>query len=489
MHAASLSDRRDARRSLVALAADPSGVSGVTLDGRRTQLTGPIERAIWLPWQALPRQLGVVQSAGVVLLAESDGRTHVFPIDPWWMEPAPAHATETVLVSSGFAELVSRLGVELEVSGNTPPSTLWNAVRLHEPVDRAHLRRERAVARAVLLLMAVALFGGGVFLLLFGHRVFTIEEGPRVLGWVCGVTSAIATLNTVRSLLGRVRMRPRGDRPAIDPQSGSPWFRRTAAIRRTDAGGLDVIDGQGVVSRFDTTASSSSRSAVVRARIVGRAATGRLLLVDGVDVIRAEIPFDAWARDAGGVQALGAFLVDCGLVVETVADRRRTAALTVDEFRSAGAPGASLFTAATPLRTAPVTPLVAVLVVQLVVAVFARVGGIVPGALAVAAFVASCAALAAAVGVELGARLPRGARGGAVGSPLRSALTVGWTVVAIGVGVGVGIVHGAAGPIAYGLLVCAAGPLSAWLRYRTRALGRRESVRGFPAWLRHGAPR
>lgn len=208
-----------------------------------------------------------------------------------------------------------------------------------------------------------------------------------------------------------------------------------------------------------------------------------------MDVIRAEIPFDSWARDSGAVQALGAFMVECGLLVETVPDRRRTTALVVDEFRSAGAPGASLFTAATPLRTAPMSPLVAVLVLQLVVAVFARVGGTAPTALAIAAFIASCAVLATAIGGELGSRLPRGAREGAVGSPLRSWLVVAWVLVAVGAGAIVSSADGAAGPIAFGILVGAAAPLTGWLSYRSRAIGRRESVRGLLGWLRNGAPR
>jgi hypothetical protein len=489
VHAASTSDRRDAVNAPVALAADARRVVSIDLVGRIRVLTGVVRRARWMPWNRLPKRLGVIQSAGAFVIEDDGDVTHVFPVNEWWMDPAPAQAPAVITASGGFDELSRELGVELVLQDDGSDGVSWATARVHSPVDSARLRRARVSAAVALGVIVAVFLGGSVFLLLVGHRLFSIEDGPRVLGWSCAAASALGTINTVRVLAGRRRTHRGRAAATMSPFGGSPWFRRSAAIRRLADGQIETVDGTGTGARFDTTVSSAARSALVRARFVGQGGRGRVLLIDAVDVVRAELPRELWAPDESSARELADFLAAAGVLVESTDDRRRSAAASVDEFRNATAPGSSLFTGVTTLRVAPVLPLLAVAVVQLVVAVFARVGGIGSGALAASSLALSVLALGIVVGRELGQRLPRSAEPVQPRRTAKAVLTLAWTVSAIGIGVVVGITAGSWASVAYGLIVGLAVPCTEWVLYRGRSIAQRRPVVGIVRWLVSGAPR
>jgi hypothetical protein len=478
VRAATVSGRAAAREQSIGLTVMDGAVHAIDAAGRHAILCSGVHVAAWAPWTALPKALGVVNASGAVVLTTADS-THVFPIDEWWIEPAPPATPRQAIASSGFDDLAERLGTPIAFDPDATASLVSaaNAV-VHVPRSRraAETSRRRTIAVAVLL--AVVLLPLPLTVTAFGRGW---AEALTAVGWACVVASAVGLANVVLGVIGRRNsvFLP-GREPTLRPSSGPRWFRNNASIS-VSGGVLSVDDGRWRTVLLATPLSTSSRSAVVRARLV-RGGRPRVVLIDGADVVRAELPLRFWPESG-----LDALLSRMAIVRDPGTERRSLAALRLDPDRGATVPGSSLV-AWTSLGVAPLTPLALSVVLQLMVAAFARIGGPLPQAAALTLGIASVVVLLAIVGTELGRRLPwvpsrpRGFR------PSRDfAFVVGGFAV-LGVVAAVLVVSGDPGAAGYAIGLAVTSVPVQWVVYRHRSIRAQRGVLGLLPWLRAGCP-
>jgi len=477
VRSAVLSDRVAARRQAVGLCVADGAVHAVSVDGSTRPLTGPVRSMAWAPWATLPAGLGVVTAAGAVVATDPDG-VHVFPIDPWWMEPSPAARPAAAVSSSGFADLAERLGITI---ASDPDAVLGlrrlETAAVHVPRSDAAEDRSRPRTFVVMLLLATTLIGAPLALVVLG-RGWT--EGLTLLGWLCVAASALALANLLIGVQGRRRAPWRTADRLLRPAAGPRWFRDHARVG-VRGGLLWIDDGRGQTTLLATPTATASVSAVVRARTVG-GKRPRIVLVDGVDVVRAELPLGLWPADE-----LDDLLLDRSIVRDPSSERRSSTHVRFDTHHAAQLPGASLVTR-TALGVVPLVPLLLATVLQLMVSVFARIGGALPQSVALAIAFASVSVVLVVVGTELGSRLPAPDGTPAGFRPTRTfASVVGWSALFVGLAALLVAVDDA-GTAAYALTLAVASVPFQWCLYRYRALRADRGVLGLPTWLRTGCP-
>lgn len=478
VRAATISGRAAAREQSIGLRVIDGAVHAIDTAGRRKFLCSGVLAAAWAPWAALPKALGVVNASGAVVLTTADS-THVFPIDEWWIEPAPPSTPRQAVASSGFDDLAECLGKPIAFDPDATAG-LVSATNVVVHVPRSHRAAETSRRRtiAVAVLLAVVLLPLPLVVTAFGRGW---ADALTVVGWACVVVSAVALANVVLAVIGRRNSAflP-GREPALRPSSGPRWFRNKASIS-VSGGVLAVDDGRWRTLLLATPLSTSSRSAVVRARLV-RGGRSRLVLIDGSDVVRAELPLRFWSESG-----LDELLSRMAIVRDPGTERRSLAALRLDPDRGASVPGSSLVTW-TSLGVAPLTPLALSVVLQLMVAAFARIGGPVTQVVALTLGITSVVVLLAIVGTELGRRLPwvpsrpRGFR------PSRDfAFVIGASGI-LGVVAAVLVVVGEPGAAGYAIGLAVASVPIQWVVYRHRSVRAQRGVLGIFSWLRAGCP-
>ncbi|WP_148071048.1 hypothetical protein [Curtobacterium sp. PhB115] len=345
----------------------------------------------------------------------------------------------------------------------------------HVPLSSEAMVRSRRVTTVIALILAAALLPLPLLLTVFARGW---SDGLAVMGWVCVAASAAALVNVVRGVLGR-RQHPTafGER-VLRPTDGPRWFQRNAHID-VDRGVIAIADGRWRTILLATPLATSAVSAVVRARVV-RGRDPRIVLIDGADVVRAELPLRFWSE-----QHLNALLAELSIVRDGATERRSSGGVRFDTNRGAGVPGASLVTW-TSLGVVPLLPLALATVLQLMVSLFARIGGAPTQAVALALGFASIAVLLTVVGAELSRRLPwagphpRGFR------PSRDfASVVGWFVLFAAV-CAILVPLGEPGAAWYAAVLAIASIPFQWCLYRHRAIRAEHGVLNLFAWLRTG---
>lgn len=434
-----------------------------------------VRSVAWAPWAALPKELGVVNSSGAVVLTTRGG-VDVFPVDAWWIDPAPPATPRQAVASSGFEDLAERLGLAVSYDPDSTAglSKASNATA-HVPLSSEAMVRSRRMTTVIALILAAALLPLPLLLTVFARGW---SDGLAVMGWVCAAASAAALVNVVLGVLGR-RQHPTafGER-VLRPTDGPRWFQRNAHID-VDRGVIAIADGRWRTILLATPLATSAVSAVVRARVV-RGRDPRIVLIDGADVVRAELPLRFWSE-----QHLNALLAELSIVRDGATERRSSGGVRFDTNRGAGVPGASLVMW-TSLGVVPLLPLALATVLQLMVSLFARIGGALTQAVALALGFASIAVLLTVVGAELSRRLPwagphpRGFR------PSRDfASVVGWFVLFAAV-CAILVPLGEPGAAWYAAVLAIASTPFQWCLYRHRAIRAEHGVLNLFAWLRTG---
>jgi hypothetical protein len=475
VRAATVSDRAAATGQRIGLVVVDDSVQAVATDGRSQVLCAGVRSIAWAPWSALPKDLGVVNSSGAVVLTARDG-VHVFPVDAWWMDPAPPATPRQAVASSGFEDLAERLGLAVSYDPDSTAglSTASNATA-HVPLSNDAMVRSRRVTTAVALFLAATLLPLPLILTVFARGW---SDGLMVMGWVCVAASATALVNVVVGVLGR-RPRPTtfGER-ILRPTDGPRWFQRNAHID-VDHGIIAIADGRWRTILLATPLATGVASAVMRARVV-RGRNPRIVLIDGADVVRAELPLRFWSE-----QHVDALLAELSIIRDGSPERRSSGAVRFDTNRGAGVPGASLVTW-TSLGVVPLLPLALATVLQLMVSVFARIGGASTQAAALTLGFASIAVLLTVVGVELGRRLPWAEPRPLGFRPSRVfASVVGWFVLFAAV-CAILVSFGEPGAAWYAAVLAIASTPFQWCLYRHRAIRAEHGVLDLFAWLGTG---
>jgi len=474
VRSAVVSGRAAARDQFIGLTVVDGTVFSVRSDGRIETLCSGIRRAAWAPATALPREIGVVTSVGAVVLI-SDDSTNVFPLDVWWIEPAAPATPRQAVSSSGFDDLADRLGLEIAFDPDAMTGFQTANAVVHVPLPDTAARRARRRTFVVALLQAIALVPVPIAFALLGRGW---GGSVAVLGWLSAAVSAAALVNVVLSVRGRRRTRLRIGTTVVRPRSGPGWFRERAGI--SVASGMVVIDdGRGRSVLLSTPQATSSASAVVRARTV-RGKQARAVLIDGTDVVRAELPFAFWPESD-----IDELLRDLSVIRDAGSDRRRSADVRFDPHRGAAVPGTSLI-AWTSLGVVPLIAVGGATILQLMVSVFAKIGGPLTWGIALSFGSASVVILLAVIGSELGGRLPpvepppRGFR------PSRTfGSVVGWFVLLSAVAVGL-LAVGDPGTACYAEALAFASVALHWSLYRRRAVQSRRGVTSIGRWLATG---
>uniref|UniRef100_A0A942SWE3 Uncharacterized protein n=1 Tax=Neobacillus citreus TaxID=2833578 RepID=A0A942SWE3_9BACI len=433
-----------------------------------------IQGMAWAPGPALPRSTGVVGASGAVTVATGQA-IHVFPIDAWWVDPAPPATPRQAVSSSGFDDVARRLGLEIAYDADTVAGLAESDLLVERPLSSRTADRSRRASIGVALMLAVVLLPVPLVLTVFARGW---SDGLVAIGWSCAAASAAAFCNVLHGVLGR-RERTLG--PAgttVRPVTGPSWFLRHARVAAVD-GVLALTDGRWRTMLLATPQTTGSVSAVVRARTV-RGNDARVLLIDGTDVVRAELPLRHWPEPD-----ITELLASLAIIRDPSRDRRSSADIRFDTNRGAGLPGLSLV-AWTSLGVAPVVPLALTTVLQLMVSVFARIGG--PTTLAVALVFAgaSAALLVVVIASELVRRLPWDPSDPPGFRPSRDfASVVVWFLALAGLAVFLVLV-GESGAAWYAAGLAVASAPFRWCLYRHRAVQSRRGVLDFFTWLRSG---
>ncbi len=482
---ATSSDRADAATSATRLVIDEQDRIVILDCGGDRTTTDPVARAWFLDEDVLPRRLAPTASNGAVLLEDVNGNLYLVPIDDWWMAPVSVVPRELALRSSGLSTLLDRFATDAPLPGHLA------SARVLAPTDE----RRRAVRQKMLIV--VILLGLGAFLTdAFGPIVLTmnrVTDAP-VLGWISAGAAAANAIVVLAIAAGRRRLPRKLRGQALRPVVGPSWFLDSASISADDHG-LVLVDGQGIAQRLATPDRHLGPDVVVRAAFV-HDEDPRVLLIDGTDTVRAQLPLRSWAPSPDDALVLREFLQRLGVLTLVSDDVRNQPALALDEMRSSRV-GPSSLMLPNVLGSVPAYPFLASSAFTTVVLAGARSAS--PGdtstiVTAVSAAIA-VAAVAAVFVVESSSRLPVARiRPEQHGRPDRPTLTRRH-LVAVGIpliGAAVAVWYSMQGNVfaaaSIPLLVLAV-PLVSWLTFRRRRAERGKAPVGLGRWIVIGAPR
>jgi hypothetical protein len=482
---AASSDRAAAATSAMRLVIDERDRLVVLDQGGERTTTDTVARAWFLNGDVLPRHLAPTASNGAVLIEDVSGSLNLVPIDDWWMAPVSIVPKELALRSSGLSALLDRFGTE-----DPPPGHFASAHVLTSTDERRRRRSQK-------ILVVVILLGLGAFLTdAFGPIVLAMTRTPDApaFGWISAGAAAANAFVVLIVAAGR-RRRPRSaDAPALRPVAGPSWFLNAASISADDQG-LVLVDGQGIAQRLATPDRHLGPDAVVRAAFV-HDEDPRVLLIDGTDTVRAQLPLRLWAPSPDEALVLREFLQRLGVLTVASDDLRNQPALALDEMRSSRV-GPSSLMLPNVLGAVPAYPFLASSAFTTVVLAGARSAGSGDTATIVTALFAAIAVatVAAVFVVESSSRLPVARiRPEQHGRPDQPALTRRH-LVAVGIpliGAAVAVWYFEQGNIFSAtsiLLLVFAVPLVSWLTFRRRRAERGKAPVGLGRWIVIGAPR
>lgn len=444
-----------------------------------------VVRAWFLDEEALPKRLTPTASNGGVLLEDTSGDLHLVPVDQWWMSPVSIVTNEVALESSGLSALLDRFGTDQPV-----PEDLAATQVLTPTNERRRLTEQRIV-------VAVILLGLGAFLVdVLGPIVVAIAGGPstELRGWLAASAAAANALVVLIIAAGR-RHRPSSpEGTVLRPVVGPSWFLTVASVS-TDDHGLVLTDGQGMTQRLATPDRHLGRDAVVRAVFV-HDDDPRVLLIDGTDTLRAQLPLRTWAPAADDARALEGFLQGLGIITSAHADARNRPVLAMDEMRSSGV-GPSSLMSPNAVGSVPAYPFLASSAFTTIVLVGAR--SVRPGeasTLVTLVFAAIAVAVVTTIFVlESSRRLPvariHPEQHGRPDRPQfarRQLTALGVPVLGAAVAVFY-IARGNPFSAVSILLLALAVPLVSWLSFRRRRAERGRPSVGLGRWIVIGTPR
>ncbi|MFS0728474.1 hypothetical protein ABC270_00185 [Curtobacterium sp. 1P10AnD] len=447
--------------------------------------TARLVHSWFLDEDALPKRLTPTASNGAVLLKDTTGSLYLVPVDQWWMSPISIVTNEVALASSGLAALLDRFGTDQPIPGNLDAAQVLTPTN-----ERRRLMEQRILV--VVILLGLGAFSADVF----GPIVVAIAGGPGTgtFGWLAAAAAAANALVVLVIAAGRRHRRSTPGGTVLRPLVGPSWFLSTASVS-TDDHGLVLTDGQGITQRLATPDRHLGRDAVVRAVFV-HDDDPRVLLIDGTDTLRAQLPLRTWAPAPEDARALEGLLQGLGVITSAHTDARNRPALALDEMRSRGVGPSSLM-----LRNAvgsvPAYPFLASSAFTTIVLVGA--GSVRPGAastLVTLVFAAIAVAVVTTIFVvESSSRLPvariHPEQHGRPDRPQfarRQLTALGVPILGAAVAVFY-ITRGNPFSAVSILLLVLTVPLVSWLSFRRRRAERGRAPVGFGRWIVIGTPR
>jgi len=481
--AASVSDRRAASADASALLLDEHDrLLVATRNGHRI-ISEPILRAWYLEGFLVPSRIAPTANNGAILL-EDARRRHLVPVDDWWMTRTMIEGPSVSLASSGLQTLLDRF-----TSDEPLPTDLASAVVLR-PTDETRRRRHQRTLTIVIFIGVLA------FLATVFRPVLTLVAAvrPETVDWAGAAAATANALAVLTIASGRRRRRAPAAPTSLRPSAGPAWFRRTASIAE-DEHGLVLTDGQGISQPLATPRRHLGPDAVARAVFV-HDHRPRVLLLDGTDTVRSQLPLDRWGASPEQLDALRGRLHSLGILTVDGRDPRDVPPLALDEMRNSTVGVASLMSP-NAVGTVPAYPLLAssAFIAAVLAGVDAAGGGTAAAVAAGAAAVIAVAVVTMVFVLESSTRLPIvPVTPGQTGVPDRPRVSVRQLAVVVLplLGLAVGVWYLAAGNVFSAISLTCLGiaiPVVSWLGFRRRRAGRGRVPVGLGRWIVTGAPR
>jgi hypothetical protein len=479
--AAAWSDRVAASTAATSVTLDDHDRIVLTHRSGERIVTDRVVRAWFLDGAVLPPRVARTANNGAVLLEDVSGRLFLIPIDVWWMSPVSVAPADVALRSSGFQTLLDRFGTVAP-----PPGNFASADVLITTDERRRTRGQN-------LLIIVILIGLSAFLSdVFGPIVTAVPAD--VFGWIAAGAAAANAIAVFALAVARKHRPALSSGPKLRPVDGPSWFRDSAFIG-TDDQGLVLTDGQGVTQRLATADRQLGQDAVVRAVFV-HDESPRVLLIDGTNTVRAQLPLRLWAPSPDAVLVLAELLQGLGVITDTSEDLRNQPAIALDEMRNSRI-GPSSLMLPNAVGAVPAYPFLASSAFTTVVLAGARSAN--PGAAATfvtALFAAIAVTVVTAVFVvESSSRLPvapiRPEQHGRPDRPMatrRHLITAGVPLIGTAVAIWY-LLQGNVFPAFSILFLVLAVPFISWLSFRRRRAERGRVPAGLGRWFVIGAPR